>query len=121
MAPRHCCPCTGLAEQPFAWDKEQFALWAAHDCDDYNLMLTVVIEKKAQANLITYVGAELSDEGCSESAQFDNLIICQFQLLAGGDNFAMLFKGGFTPIFYTLAWEETEVGFDDFDFNFNWW
>ena len=80
-------------------------------------MLTVVIEKKAQADLIGYTGAELSRKGCFESAQFDSVIICEFELLAGGANFAMLFKGGFTPIFYTLDWERTEAWIPAF----NWW
>jgi len=51
-------------ELPFPEDQRMFAIWANHDCTDYTLFLTLLIDEDEQRNLVGYNGAELSDKGC---------------------------------------------------------
>jgi len=51
-------------ERPFIDDVSTFALWANHDCSDYDMLLNVMIDVEASLNLIGYVGAPLSSKEC---------------------------------------------------------
>ena len=49
-------------------DNEYMALWAAHDCKDWDLYLTVVADEETAGLAITWEGAEESDrKGCYEA------------------------------------------------------
>ena len=84
-------------------DSRFFALWAEHDCDDYDLLLTVVLDARTVENFVGYVGADMSQKGCVPVFWFEETVACEFDLKAGNP-FAILFAGGFTPVFYTTKW-----------------
>lgn len=82
------------------------ALWAAHDCTDWDLYLTVVADDDTSDFAIHYTGAEPSlRRGCYDTVWFDDVGACEFYLPHGGDNFAILFGGGFHAIWYEYEWE----------------
>lgn len=69
------------------------------------MVLTIMLDVEAELNLVGYVGADLTAEECVLADNFgDGIIACEFELKAGGENFGILFKGGFHPIYYTLKW-----------------
>ena len=89
---------------PFPEDNRLWALWASHDCSDFDLILTVVLNKATQDDFLGFVGADLSKKGCVDVYWFENTIACEFVLNSRGENFGILFEGGFTPVFYTTEW-----------------
>ena len=91
----------------FPFDDTQYmALWAAHDCEDWDLYLTVVVDETTSNNALAYVGAEPSyRRGCYETYWFDDVSACEFHLPHGGDNFGILFGGGFHAIWHEHEWE----------------
>jgi len=90
---------------PFPEDDRIWAIWAQQDCSAFDLVLTVLLNQEAEVNLIGWVGADLTDKGCVKAAHLsEDVIACEFELLAGGDKFGMLFSGGFIPTFYTVEW-----------------
>jgi hypothetical protein len=87
-------------------DSEYMALWAAHDCADWDLYLTVVADGKTGDNALAYTGAEPSERrGCYETVWFEDVGACEFYLPHGGDNFGMLFAGGFHAVWHEYEWE----------------
>lgn len=105
-------------EHPFPEDMRIWALWVAHDCSDLNLMFTVILDEEAEANAVGYYGAELSNVGCQRTFYFEGSVACEFELLANGNNFALIFTGGFTPVTYLENWEKSETAVVP---AFNWW
>ena len=96
--------------RPFAEDSTIWALWANHDCSDYDLLLNIVMDAEAELNLLGYLGANLSAKECVTADYLaEGVTACQFELKAGGTNFAMLFKGGYHPIYFTEEWESNET------------
>lgn len=93
-----------------------WALWASHDCADYDLKLTVVLTKETQANNVGYYGAELDAAGCQETIYFEGALACEFTVKYN-QKFAMLFQGGFSPVYYTTEFVR-EVAFS---FASSWW
>lgn len=90
---------------PFPEDDRMWALWAQQDCSAFDLVLTVLLNQEAEVNLIGWIGADLTDKGCVKADHLsEDVIACEFELLAGGDKFGMLFSGGFIPTFYTQEW-----------------
>ena len=86
-------------------DMEYMALWASHNCADWDLYLTVVVDKQTSENALTYAGADPSyGHGCYETSISEDAIFCEFYLPHGGDNFGILFQGGFHPIWYEFEW-----------------
>lgn len=82
-------------------DYKQFtALIANHDCTNHILFVTVVFDETAKDNFLGYVGAKLSKKSCFKTGIFDDVVACEFELVPDGDNLGILFKGGFTPVFY---------------------
>ena len=105
--------------QPFVDEPTLFAFWANHDCSDYDLLLNVMFDAETELNLIGYVGASLSSKQCVNADYLgDRIVSCQFDLKANGSNFAILFKGGFHPIFYTVEWVSNTKSWLD---TFSWW
>jgi len=87
-------------------DTEHMALWAAQDCSDWDLYLTLVVPKKVGEMALTYTGAEPSyRRGCYETVWFDDVDACEFHMPHGGPNFGVLFQGGFHAIWYEYEWE----------------
>ena len=98
-------------------EHDVWAIWAAHNCDDYTMLLTVVLDKEAIDKLVGYYGAALSSKGCSEVEAFSGAVACEFDLKMPREGFGMLFAGKFTPVFYLTDWEQTK-GWAD---SFIWW
>jgi hypothetical protein len=68
------------------------AFWAQQDCKDYDLILTVMLDDVAEANLVGYVGADLSSKGCVLADYWgEGVYACEYELLASGDPFGILF------------------------------
>ena len=87
-------------------DTEHMALWAAHDCNDWDLYVTVVAERSTAEMAIAVYGAEPSARrGCYETMWFDDVDACEFYLPHGGPNFGVLFQGGFHALWYEYEWE----------------
>lgn len=87
-------------------DGEHMALWAAHDCNDWDLYVTVVADSETAEYVLDYTGAEPSvRRGCYEVLLFDEVGACEFFLPHGGPNFGILFEGGFHPIWHEYEWE----------------
>ena len=80
--------------------------------------MTIVLNTGIEKNLVGYLGAELSDQGCiSVEYLAESVITCQYLLKARGNNFGILFQGGFTPIFYTVEWVRSAAYVP----SFSWW
>jgi len=81
------------------------AIWANQDCKDFDLLLTVMFDAVSEANLVGYVGAEISDKGCVLADYWgEGVFACEYKLPARGEPLGILFQGGFRPIFYTTEW-----------------
>lgn len=93
-----------------------WALWASHDCADYELKLTVVLSKETESNNVGYYGAEL-DGSCQETLYFEGALACEFSIKYN-EKFAMLFQGGFSPVYYTTEWVRDSPAFS---FAASWW
>ena len=86
-------------------DTEYMALWAANTCSDWDLYLTIVADDDTGKHALAYAGAELSKRrGCYETMQED-VGACEFYMPHGGDNFGVLFSGGFHAIWHEHEWE----------------
>lgn len=82
------------------------AVWAGQDCSDWDLYFTVVMDSEAADYSIWWTGAEPSyRRGCYETYWFDEVYACEFYIPHGGDNFSLLFSGGFHAIWYEYEWE----------------
>ena len=53
--------------RPFYDEPTLFALWANHDCKDYDLLLNVMLDAEAELNLVGFVGAGLSIKECVQA------------------------------------------------------
>lgn len=102
---------------PFPNDENMWAFWAAHDCTDYSLLLTLVFSEESIAKVVGFHGAELSSKGCSASTAFNGAFTCEFELDIARQGFGLLFMGGFTPVFHLTEWQQ-ETDWED---TFNWW
>mmetsp|Transcript_7079 Transcript_7079/g.9862 ORF Transcript_7079/g.9862 Transcript_7079/m.9862 type:complete len:109 (-) Transcript_7079:132-458(-) len=91
---------------PFAQDESMWALFASHDCEDYALMMTVVLSQEVLNKFIGFYGASLSDQGCSMASEFNGSMACEFELSEPSKGFAILFSGGFSPVFYLTDWQK---------------
>ena len=68
------------------------ALWAGHDCEDWDLYLTVVADQATGEYALNATGADLSfRRGCFEIQGLDDVSACEFYLPHGGSNFGILF------------------------------
>jgi len=86
-------------------DMDYMSLWAAHDCVDWDLYLTVVTDRQTSDSSLTYSGAEVSyRRGCYETYMFEDVDACEFYLPHGGENFGILFRGGFHAIWHEFEW-----------------
>ena len=86
-------------------DTEYMALWAANTCSDWDLYLTIVADDDTGKHALAYAGADLSERrGCYETMQED-VGACEFYMPHGGDNFGVLFSGGFHAIWHEHEWE----------------
>jgi len=94
-------------DHPFPEEPSVFAFWAAHNCNNYSLLLTVVFSTQAMTRLAGYYGASMTQNGCSKAANFGDSYACEFELKTR-TNFGLLFSGGFTPIFYLTEWHAKE-------------
>ena len=73
-------------------DTEYMALWAAQDCADWDLYLTIVVDKKTSEMAMHATGADITyDHGCYETSISDEAIFCEFYLPHGGSPFGILF------------------------------
>lgn len=86
-------------------DTEYMALWASHNCADWDLYLTIVGDEEMEAHALAEVGANLSlRRGCYNP--FEGVIACEFLIPHGAENkFGILFQGGFHAIWYEHEWE----------------
>jgi len=101
---RHFCGHDIRIDFPFD-DMEYMALWAAHDCDDWDLYLTIVADSDTSKAAIAYHGAAPSERrGCYETVWFDDVDACEFYIPHNGENFGVLFQGGFHPVWYEYEW-----------------
>ena len=110
------CDSDVRVEHPFIEDDSMWALWAGQDCKDYDLKLTVVLTKETDQNNIGYYGAELDGDTCRETLYFKGAISCVFTVKSDS-KFGMLFKGGFSPVYYTTEW----VRDADYESALSWW
>jgi len=102
-------------DHPFPEEPTVFAFWASHNCDNYSMLLTVVLGNEAMNKLTGYYGASLTGNGCTTATSFDNSVACEFKLEAK-TNFGMLFMRGFTPVFYLTEWETKKTWASTFSF-----
>ena len=88
-------------------DTNYMAIFAAHDCSDWDLYLTLAFDGDSDARAFMYTGAEPSERrGCYQTAwQGYDGGACEFFLPHGGDNFGLLFGGGFHPVWHEHEWE----------------
>ena len=85
-------------------DTEYMALWAGQDCKDWDLYLTIVGDQETGNLAVHYTGAEPSlRRGCYDVYDLD-VGACEFYLPHAGDNFGILFAGGFHSIWYEYEW-----------------
>ena len=79
------------------------ALWAAHDCSDWDLYLTFAFDGDTIKHTLTFTGAEPSDRRECGGVP-GGIGACEFYLPHGGDNFGILFTGGFHAIWHEHEW-----------------
>lgn len=101
---------------PFATETaELIALVANHDCANYSLLLTLVLDHPTRDNIVGYTGADQSAKGCIDlDDEFNDTIACEFELTPDSDNFGLLFQGGLNPVFYSTEWVSAEPETNDF-------
>ena len=106
-------------DHPFPTDDSMTALWAAHDCKDFDLLLTVMLDAVSEANLVGFVGAELSAKECVLADYWgEGVYACEYEILARAEPLGILFKGGFRPVFYSTEWTTATAAWTP---AFNWW
>ena len=106
-------------EKPFPEDDRMWALWANQNCRDFDLTLSIFLDREAEDNFVGVTGAEPTEKGCYQAIGLDDdTTICEYKLISGGSNFGMLFTGGFKPVFYALDWNLTTVWRPSLD---DWW
>ena len=87
-------------------DTEYMSLWANHDCSDWDLYLTLIADSDTFNMGLTFTGAETSlRRGCYDIYQLEKIGACEFYLPHGGDNFAVLFEGGYHSVWYEYEWD----------------
>lgn len=108
------CKNTLFVDYPFGED--YMAVWSNHDCKNYDLYLTLLMDIEAVNGYLMHVGQDLSTNGCYETYQEydwngDNeaLYECEFHIPARSDNFAVLFLGT-QELYYTERWERVSGG-----------
>ena len=85
-------------------DNEYMAFWAAQNCNDWDLYLTVVSREEDFDKALAYAGAEPSlRRGCYEGIM-EGVNACEVYMPHGGSNFGLLFQGGFHAIWYEYEW-----------------
>ena len=85
-----------------------WAIWANHDCLDWEVRLKMVMDQETSENVIATTGLKLLDgQECSrmESTNGRQYVSCNFLIEPRADNFSILFKGGFSLIWYDFEWE----------------
>ena len=76
------------------------------------------LSEQAEVNMVGFFGADVTENNCVNANYWSTgILACEFKLKAGGDNFGMLFSGGFIPVFYTVEWKLAE----NWAPAFNWW
>ena len=96
---------------PFPLDNSMYALFAAHDCLEYDLILQVTLDAAQVNNYIGHYGADFTENLCQRANYLNQgIVICEYELLAQGHNFGILFSGGYSPIAYTLKWIKRDDG-----------
>ena len=70
---------------PFADETDQMtALVANQDCSNETLLLTLVLDRSTQENIVGFTGAGLSSAGCVDLDEFKDTMACEFELESGG-------------------------------------
>ena len=94
-----------------------WAIWANHDCLNWEVLLTFAMDRETTENVIASTGVSdlltslatagsSGEEGCElittdQGTQIDK---CVLRMRVGAENFALLIKGGFQPIWYDFKW-----------------
>lgn len=91
-------------DHPFPEENSLWSLWADHNCKDYNLLLTLVMDQEVVDKVLGWVGVKGSKASCSQAYIYDGALACEFELAPGSHNFGVLLSGGFSPIFYMTEW-----------------
>ena len=90
---------------PFEEWPELWSLWANHDCDNWGVRLTLIMERETTEDVVAFTGLNYSKKGCTKiettSATLDQ---CEFEILPGAQNFALFIKGGFRPVWFEYEW-----------------
>ena len=77
-----------------------------------------MFDAESEANLVGYVGAELSTKGCVLADYWgEGVFACEYLLTSQGEPLGILFQGGYKPIFYTSEW----IVADNWVSAFSWW
>ena len=104
-------------DHPISEDYQMWALWAAQDCSNYDMIITVLFDDYTYVNARGYVGADLSKRRCGRADYLgDGMNVCEFEMPAGSDNFGILFSGGFQPIYYVVDWRVSMNRSPSFDY-----
>lgn len=100
------CDFTVSLDFPFASENDDLmAVWAGHDCSNWDLYITMIFPREQTEKLITYVGTELSERrGCYTTTWIVEMDACEFYLPANNRDLTLLFKGGYHPIWYEHEW-----------------
>ena len=100
----------------FPFGEEYMAVWSNHNCKTYDLYLTILLDLDGVNGYLMHAGQDLTTAGCMLSYtdydwNVDDLALyeCEFYIPAGGENFAILFKGR-QNIFYMERWESVSGG-----------
>ena len=85
--------CSKDVRLDFPYDEiEYMAFWASHDCKDWDLYLSLIMDQRVADFTLTYAGAEPSPRrGCYETYSIGQLSVCEFYLPNEGDKFGILF------------------------------
>ena len=82
------------------------AVWAGHDCDHWDLFITLIMPRDQMQNILSVAGASLSERrGCYQTTWTIEMDACEFHLTSDQEDLGVLFKGGYHPIYFEHEWQ----------------
>ena len=98
--------CNSDVRIDYPFDNENYmALWATHDCDHWDLFLTILFDQYSFRSLVTSTGADLSDrKGCYQIDESREIAACEFYMPNRDDKFGILFAYNH-ELQYEIEWD----------------
>ena len=91
-------------------EHELWAIWANHDCVEWKVKLTLIMQAETSDSVIAVSGLEDGEKVPCQRVVTKlgrALDYCTISIGPKQDNFALLFKNGFQPIWYEEEWTYT--------------